>query len=574
MARKKSARRKALEAQAKEQGESPAKVENKDKLGLEEESDEDINTLSINQEYAKRFEHNKSREEKHRQEEKDKAKLLEDSEEDAEDSSDDEDEDDFGELLTEDVDDGIQKVLETIRTNPKALLDPSVKFFDNSENAASANGNGTSKAMYLKDYHRQNLLSGGVHDDDEENDNEEKPYAIQNREDRAKLLAEINKDDEDEEDDGDFLTKRKEQRTIEAIELPDPEQDQKGFLEAYTSSKAWIPSGIDKKTGKEIVPAYGDIVGDEDDEEFDDIADDFETAYNFRYEDPNAAEIVSYARNESTLRRKGDNSRKRAREQKTELKKQEEQSKKAEVNKIKKKKVNEVLSKFEKLKEVIDDDETAAQFENMDLLEGDFDASEWDKRMEQVFNETFYSKKDKNFAGDDKADEEDKDDETKEEPDEPKENIKEAEDEEPERRSRKDKHEAKKEKQKMRQIAEQFVEANLDLALEQEKIDLVSSGTKFRYREVSPDSYGLTARDILLADDKDLNEFVGIKKLAPFRDEEKKKHDRRKYAKKRRLREWRKAVFSTEDEPTDELFEKLVASQDAGQPKKKKQRKR
>lgn len=50
---------------------------------------------------------------------------------------------------------------------------------------------------------------------------------------------------------------------------------------------------------------------EEDDEEFEDAAEKFENAYNFRYEDPNAAEIISYARSQATLRRSDDSSRRR-----------------------------------------------------------------------------------------------------------------------------------------------------------------------------------------------------------------------------------------------------------------------
>jgi len=41
--------------------------------------------------------------------------------------------------------------------------------------------------------------------------------------------------------------------------------------------------------------------------------------------------------------------------------------------------------------------------------------------------------------------------------------------------------------------------------------------TRFRYVPVGKTTYELTPAEILLADDKDLNEYVGLKKLAPYR---------------------------------------------------------
>ncbi|KAA0168802.1 hypothetical protein FNF28_02349 [Cafeteria roenbergensis] len=52
--------------------------------------------------------------------------------------------------------------------------------------------------------------------------------------------------------------------------------------------------------------------------------------------------------------------------------------------------------------------------------------------------------------------------------------------------------------------------------------DIIAGGlrTRFKYRQVGGQDWGLTAEDILLATDDELNAYVGLKKLAPFRERE------------------------------------------------------
>jgi protein KRI1 len=71
-----------------------------------------------------------------------------------------------------------------------------------------------------------------------------------------------------------------------------------------------------------------------------------------------------------------------------------------------------------------------------------------------------------------------------------------------------------------------------------------------------------------------LNEFVGLKKLAPYRPHEVKLGDQRKYGKKKRLREWRKKVQEEgEDEQIRAMLRpeapKPVEAADSTEPKKK-----
>ena len=78
---------------------------------------------------------------------------------------------------------------------------------------------------------------------------------------------------------------------------------------------------MDPKKNDKVIDL--DQIDKDDEQDFDDAVEDFEKAFNFRYEDPNSAEIVSYARTQASLRRGKTNSRKRARDKKIALKEQE-----------------------------------------------------------------------------------------------------------------------------------------------------------------------------------------------------------------------------------------------------------
>ncbi|CAM9779499.1 unnamed protein product, partial [Choristocarpus tenellus] len=69
---------------------------------------------------------------------------------------------------------------------------------------------------------------------------------------------------------------------------------------------------------------------------------------------------------------------------------------------------------------------------------------------------------------------------------------------------------------------------------------------RFKYTSVKADDFGLTPEEVLLADDKDLNKFVSLKKLAPYR------HDQPKVDAKRRRR-LREQIRARQEEVEEEI---------------------
>lgn len=509
-------------------------------------------------------------------------KVDDDSEESSSSSS---EEDDYGELVTEEVEEGIKNVLQAIKRNDKEkLLNPNVRFFEDPEKAVEKmERSETEKPIYLKDYHRMNILSGKALEDDEDSELSEmqtvdgkQSYASQQKEEKARLLDEIEgafDADEDEDEEG-FLTKKEPtEREHRTAPLPDPRVNDEKFLEEFIDQQAWIP-----KKGDKMIDLDRTDQMEEDDEEFDAAVEKFEHAYNFRYEDPSAAEIVSYARNQATLRRSATSSRRRKRDEEKKEVEQTKQEKELQVQKKKKEKVNKLTDVLNQVKKEYgaDINESLVKKLSDTLLNGDFEDGQWDNVLGEIFNDQFYEQEGKptwdendEIMGDfyqgqskdaesnqEKA-EEDEEEENGEEP--------------PKKKSKKEKINEKKskksEKRHISELAEKVVEENKLAIIEEVEEERKSRARtkeeqdiKFRYREVSPESFGLSTREIFAADDTDLNEFIGLKKFAPYRPKELRAKDKRKVMKSRRVRDWKKKVFKNENGLIDQGGDESTAA--------------
>ncbi|KAF8141166.1 KRI1-like family C-terminal-domain-containing protein [Boletus edulis] len=309
-------------------------------------------------------------------------------------------------------------------------------------------------------------------------------------------------------------------------------------------------------------------------ESFDDLADAFETSYNFRFEEPGGALIASHPRNLLSARRES-TTRKDARARKKERqtaekqallearreeirkertlveaavaeeeahnlneKESERQQRKEELARFKALKAKELRRKLEMVSSEGGlggvGDEALTHLD----LDADWDPSKHDAQMAEL------------YTGDDIVDDGDAekplwDDDINIDDIEPPPNAK----------SKTElKKQKKKEKKKSRKADDEDVgvdvdEMDADLnvgegwdddnpewtgteAERKRKVDaymdevvnrLGFSGitshmpTRFHYTSVAPESYGLSSAEILLATDAELNSYVGLKKLAPYR---------------------------------------------------------
>ncbi|CAI7584104.1 unnamed protein product [Penicillium discolor] len=530
--------------------------------------------FKINEDYARRFEHNKKREEVARLEAKyGKSSSLGNRQVEDSEDSDSEEEDDDAELATVALDAEISATLNAIRSKDPRVYDKDASFYSKFDPEAADAGKGPKeKSMTLRQYHTENLLSGV---DPAEEESTPRTYAQEQADLKNAIVKEMHgaadKSDEEMEDADEFMVRKPGQdaslpKSEIKLDIENADKDPETFLSNFLSARAWIPA--DKP---ELHPF------DSDEDEDVERADAIEEAYNFRFEDPNKMNevIVTHSRdltNQQSVRRDEKSSRKKIRDAERALKDEEKKQRETEKNRLRKLKTEELQKKVEQIKEVAG--LRASQFTDDDwsrFLDASWDDSNWEAEMQKRFGEEYYAgeegedseneggkkkKHPKKPTWDDDIDINDLVPDYEDEEAQPTLELSEAEDEDDDEASgskKKSKAEEKRikkrEARKDRLRIDDAVERNLDLDITLLPGATKKNATQFRYRETSPQSFGLTARDILMADDTQLNKFAGLKKLATFREEEQKRRDQKKLGKKARLREWRKDTFGDENGP-------------------------
>jgi len=112
-----------------------------------------------------------------------------------------------------------------------------------------------------------------------------------------------------------------------------------------------------KDSDPPATPSEADVGADangeflEDDEEFDEVAERFESSYNFRFEEPDAAHIPSFPRAVESVRRPTEHAERRhaARDRRRERKDAEKAERREEVKRLKGLKAREVEAKLERI---------------------------------------------------------------------------------------------------------------------------------------------------------------------------------------------------------------------------------
>ncbi|XP_023179364.2 protein KRI1 homolog [Drosophila hydei] len=157
------------------------------------------------------------------------------------------------------------------------------------------------------------------------------------------------------------------------------------FLRDYILNKGYA------NTNESEIPTYDEIVGEneplsDDEQELEKQAE-FEQKYNFRFEEPDTDFIKRYPRTIEQSIRRTDDTRKEKRKEIKQRKEQEKLQKMKELDLIKDMKRKEIEEKIRKLKAVTGNDELGFKDEE---LEEDFDPEAHDRRMQELFNDEYY----------------------------------------------------------------------------------------------------------------------------------------------------------------------------------------
>ena len=548
---------------------------------------ERIGEFSINQEYARRFEHNSKRAELHRLEEKygrTKSEATEGRDEQG--SEDDEtssasEEDDDGGLASGTLEADFNATLQAIKNKDPRIYKQEEKFYKSDEEPEddASTKKKTEKPMFLIDYHRQNLLNGSSANNGES----VKPsYDQQQNNLRESLVKEIHNveaesDDEKSDQDGLFKVKRRptppiQEKPLSSKDIEQADHDPEEFLSKFLQARAWTTNS-----------AVDTHVFESDDEEEDRKADEFEEAYNLRFENVNGLneKLVSHARDTAakySVRDDAKSQRQRARNMEREKKEDARSERVREKAQLKKLRMEEMGRKLDKIKEAAGGQNTSIVLEEwFEFLTEDWDDGKWEAQMQSRFDANYYAEPDAKPGEDEQTrtktskpkwdDDIDIGDIVPDFAEDDTEHFSLSEEDEAplvngkhkKAANEEEKRAARRQKRKLEQLAEEKVDLDLIMAQSVNK-----DTKKFRYRETSPVSWGLSPRDILMASDTQLNQFAGLKKLASFREAEKRKKDKKKLGKKARLRQWRKDTFGDVEGPKQTIQDLIRESQPDG----------
>nr|CAG4640015.1 EOG090X05XL [Daphnia pulex] len=359
---------------------------------------------------------------------------------------------------------------------------------------------------------------------------------------------------------------------------------------------------------KNYIPTYEEVVHDSEgdlseDEKTLEQQMEFEHKYNFRFEEPDPEFIKRYPRTIADSMRKPDTSRKAKRDEVKDRKKREKEEKKEDLKMLKKYKLKEIQEKLEQLKNITGN--ASLPFQDDDL-EGDFDPDQYDRKMGEIFNQDYYHVDNEDqkpeFPYDPEIDDENWDDYKGQEAgpstsndhyndndydgphcEDPNFNM-DCDYEEAREESKKEMIEmTRRNRGRKKSIFAQKLETkkpvfdpeehpNYEEYLEEYyKLDyediIGDQPVRFKYRTVVENDFGLDVEEILLAREKELNQWCSVKKMSQYRTEREEMNDYYTYITKKKNVSLKKRVLPSVFAENSEAL--IVADQEKDRKKRR-----
>lgn len=336
--------------------------------------------------------------------------------------------------------------------------------------------------------------------------------------------------------------------------LVDPKgevEDGENFLLDFIKNKRWIDrddSDSDSDSQGQTPTDHrmdDDADGHDSDSSLQELdrTDAFESKYNFRFEEAAnensgaGLSVIGYSRSalSDTIRRK-DDSRRLKRQQRKERKEAERKAKEERLRRLKNAKKEELEERIKQIKSVLGEkvDADIDQEVVAKLMEGDFDPDKFEELMAKMYSDDFYEKEEQEWKtemdvkqsllksggeeGNDIVWNEEGDgdvyDDAEEEAvvDNDYENHEDATQDEMEPEDDHDQYETNEST-----LDKQLKERMLDELYKLDYEDIIGDmPTRFKYRNVKANRYGLTPEEILFARDSSLKQYVSLKRMAPY----------------------------------------------------------
>eukprot|EP00051_Salpingoeca_urceolata_P019603 m.288388 g.288388 ORF g.288388 m.288388 type:complete len:424 (-) comp19449_c0_seq21:2790-4061(-) len=323
---------------------------------LFDDDDDAVGTLRVNPQFATKFQERKEAEELSRLKDKYGRDALKVHADDGSSSSETEDED--AEADTKARSTEFLRTLSLIKARDKRVFDKNAQFYSpEGDDETPKRGKKAEKPMYLRDHERTRLLSKGamafVNDDDDDGDNQQPApgsYAHEQAAIKASFAHAVSDDDDsDDEESGGFLKLRSKSQHEQDQEdddyvrwlqgdgaalVADPETAQDleplkrfwtdpnldegdRFLRDYITRQMWKDEPAGPVTVARLGVRSADVDDDEDVQAVEEM-EEYERAYNFRFEEADGTTIKQHPRNVGSSLRQKDTKRKEARQRKAE----------------------------------------------------------------------------------------------------------------------------------------------------------------------------------------------------------------------------------------------------------------